>query len=175
MIRRTRRRIAWVSVALLLLLDAGRSINARVGYAKPAELWQPDPAAYADVSWPPCADVSEGRPLGARLYTKRCAMCHGPDGRGNGPAAPSLIPRPRDFTLGLFKYKSTLPGQPPTDADLERVVAEGLPASAMPYFKDVLSDSEIRAVVAQVKQFSPVFREIGPQPIPVPARVACEY
>jgi hypothetical protein len=45
-----------------------------------------------------------------------------------------MIPRPRDFTLGFFKYKSTPPGEPPTDDDLERVVAEGLQASAMPYF-----------------------------------------
>ena len=169
MIRLSRRRIAWVAVALLLLLDAVRSINAHVGYAQPAELWQPDPATYADVSWPPGADVSGDRSPGARVYTQRCTVCHGPDGRGNGPAAPSMIPRPRDFTLGLFKYKSTPPGQPPTDADLERVVAEGLPASAMPYFKDLLSDAEIRAVVAQVKQFSPIFRETA-QPIPVPAR-----
>jgi mono/diheme cytochrome c family protein len=170
MIGLTRRRIIWVSIALILGLDAGRSVNARLGYARPVELWQPDPNVYADLSWPPGADVPPDRPLGARIYAKHCAVCHGPDGRGNGPAAPSLIPRPRDFTLGLFKYKSTLPGVPPTEADLEHVVADGLPASAMPYFKDLLNDTEIRAVVAQVKGFSSVFLEIDPQPIPVPTR-----
>ena len=73
-----------------------------------------------------------------------------------------MIPRPRDFTLGFFKYKSTPPGEPPTDSDLERVVAEGLQASAMPYFNDLLSEAEIRAVVGRIKEFSPVFQ--GPQP-----------
>ena len=165
----TRSRVVSVSIALLLLLDVGRSINARVGYAKPAELWQPDPAAYADLTWPPGADVPADRPLGARVYAKHCAVCHGPDGRGNGPAAPSMIPRPRDFTLGLFKYKSTPPGEPPTDADLEHVVSDGLAASAMPYFKDLLSEAEIRAVAAQVKSFSMAFQGAA-HPIDVPPR-----
>ena len=74
---------------------------------------------YADLTWPPGADLPPNLPLGARVFAQRCAVCHGPDGRGNGPAAPSLIPRPRDFTLGLFKFKSTPHGQPPTDDDPE--------------------------------------------------------
>ncbi len=164
------RRIALVSIALLLALDTGRSINARVGYANPAEVWQPDPTVYADLAWPPGSDVSSALPLGARVYAQRCSVCHGPDGRGNGPAAPSMIPRPRDFTLGSFKYKSTAPGEPPGDADLEQVVAEGLPASAMPYFKDLLSPAEIRAVVQQVKEFSSILPEMRPQPNPIPPR-----
>ena len=112
------------------------------------------------------------RAKSARVYAQRCAVCHGPDGRGNGPAAPSLIPRPRDFTLGLFKYKSTPAGQPPTDDDLRQVIANGLPASAMPYFHDLLSDSEIDAVVAQIKQFSKAFSGVSPQAIVVPPRPA---
>ncbi len=41
-------------------------------------------------------------------------------------------------------------------------MADGLPASAMPFSKALLSDTEIRVVVAQVKRFSPVFREMDP-------------
>ena len=170
MIILSRRRIALLSIVPLLALDIGRSINARVGYAKPVAVWQPDRAVYADLSWPPGADVPKSAPLGARVYAERCAVCHGPDGRGNGPAAPSLIPRPRDFTLGLFRYKSTPPGEPPTDADLELVVTEGLSASAMPYFKDLLDQSEIRAVAAHIKTFSGVFSGVPPRPIPIPPR-----
>ena len=164
-----RRLVVVGSIALLVLLDAGRSINARIGYANPIERWQPNRAAYADLTWPPGVGVSPDLPAGAQVYAKRCAICHGPDGRGNGPAAPSMIPRPRDFTLGFFKYKSTPPGAPPTDADLEHVVAEGLPASAMPYFKDLLTQAEIRAVVDHVKTLSPVFQTGPPQPITVPS------
>ena len=147
--RHKRSHIALTTITLLLVLDLGRSINARVGYATPISEWRPIPSDYADLTWPPGADLPPNIPLGARVFARRCAVCHGPDGRGNGPAAPSLIPRPRDFTLGLFKFKSTPHGQPPTDDDLKQIVASGLPASAMPYFRDLLGESEIDAVVAQ--------------------------
>ena len=141
-------------LAILLGLDAGRSYYARIGFARPSEVWQPDPAVFADLAWPPGADTRSDQPLGRRVYAQRCAVCHGPDGRGNGPAAPSLIPRPRDFTLSLFKYKSTVRSEPPTDDDLFRVVKTGLAASAMPAFGDLLTDQEIHAVAAEIKRFA---------------------
>jgi mono/diheme cytochrome c family protein len=110
-------------------------------------------------------------PAGQRIYVQHCQVCHGPDGRGNGPAAPSLIPRPRDFTLGQFKYKSTSAGQPPNDADLIRVVSDGLAASAMSSWEGVLSEAEIREVVAYVKGFSAIFATTSPQPLTIPPRV----
>src|ERR1700694_4808949 len=122
--RLKRSHIALTTIAFLLVLDLGRSINARVGYATPVSEWQPSPSDYSDLTWPPGADLPPNVPLGARVFARRCAVCHGPDGRGNGPAAPSLIPRPRDFTLGLFKFKSTPHGQPPTDDDRERTSSE---------------------------------------------------
>ena len=146
--------ILFLSFVIVLALDGARSYYARIGYARPTELWQPDPAVYADLRWPPGSDVQPGQPLGARVFAQRCAVCHGPDGRGNGPAAPSLIPRPRDFSLGLFKYKSTLRNDPPTDEDLRRVVTDGLPASAMAAFGDLLNEDEIDAVVAEVKRMA---------------------
>jgi mono/diheme cytochrome c family protein len=150
----SRGRIVLAGLAILLGLDAGRSYYARVGFAHPSEVWQPDPAVFADLAWPPGANARSGQPLGQRVYAQRCAVCHGPDGRGNGPAAPSLIPRPRDFTLSLFKYKSTVRNEPPTDDDLLRVVKTGLTASAMPAFGDLLTDEEVRAVVAEIKRFA---------------------
>src|SRR5262245_1765198 len=162
-------RIVVLGAVVLLALDAGRSYYARTGYAQPAEVWQPNPAQYADLTWPPGVGVAASRPPGERVYAERCAVCHGPDGRGNGPAAPSMIPRPRDFTLALFKYKSTLRSEPPTDDDLRRVVGEGLPASAMPPFGDLLSDADIGAAVDEVKRFA---RFTGSQPAPVALEVA---
>ena len=167
----SRRRVVLIAGVALLLLDLGRSVYARVGHAAPTELWQPAPEVYADLAWPPGGDVPASAPPGRRLYVRWCAVCHGPDGRGNGPAAPSLIPRRRDFTRGLFKYKSTPAAEPPTDDDLARVVANGLSASSMPYFRDVLSADEIRAVVGYLKTLSSMFAGAAPQPIPVPLRV----
>src|SRR5215510_2830768 len=74
-----------------------------------------EPTIFADLTWPPGAEVRPDEPIGRRVFAKRCAVCHGPDGRGNGPAAPSMTPRPRDFTQSLFKYKSTIRTEPPTD------------------------------------------------------------
>ena len=166
----SRRYILLTAIVLLILLDIGRSLYARVGYAQPVQHWQPDPKVYADIAWPPGSDLPANAPNGQRVYAQHCQVCHGPDGRGNGPAAPSLIPRPRDFTLGDFKYKSTAAGQPPSDADWINVVANGLQASAMPYWKGILSDADIRDVVAYVKSFSPVFNQASSQAIPIPPR-----
>jgi mono/diheme cytochrome c family protein len=167
----SRHRVVIATLVALVLLDLGRSIFARVGYARPLSVWQPNPSVYADLKWPPGADVPAGTAAGPRIYARRCAVCHGPDGRGNGPAAPSLIPRPRDFTLGQFKYKTTPAGQPPSEADLIRTVREGLHASAMPYFGDLLSEAEVREVVGYVRSLSPRSNGQGGASLTVPPRV----
>ncbi len=170
----SRRRVLLLTLGLLLLLDLGRSINARIGLSEPPELWQPDPTVYANLTWPPGTNLPPDASVGQRVFAQRCAVCHGPDGRGNGPAAPSLIPHPRNFTEGKFKYKSTPAGKPPRESDLIRTVSNGLHASAMPYFHDLLSETEIRAVVAYIKGMSPVFDGPLPDAIEVPPRVTSD-
>src|SRR5437899_6022968 len=120
----SRSRVLVFTALALLAFDAGRSLWARFGYAHPRARWKPDPAEFAGIAWPPGADAPEGLPLGQRIYLRSCQTCHGPDGRGNGPAAPSMSPRPRDFTQGQFKYKSTAAEVPPTDDDLQRTVRD---------------------------------------------------
>lgn len=168
----SRRRVLVVTLAVLVVLDLGRSIYAHVGYSHPLELWQPDARLYADIAWPPGADQPPGASRGAILYARHCAVCHGPDGRGNGPAAPSLIPRPRDFTSGQFKYKSTPAAEPPSGPDLIGVVSHGLNASAMPYFNDLLPDADLREVVEYIKGFSPVFDSKVAHSLAIPPRIA---
>ena len=87
----TRRRVILIAIAILVILDIGRSVFARLGHARPTELWQPSAEVYADLAWPPGSDVPASAPPGRRLYVRWCATCHGPDGRGNGPAAPELV------------------------------------------------------------------------------------
>lgn len=41
--------------------------------------------------------TADARSQAADIFTERCAACHGADGRGNGPAAANLKPRPIDF------------------------------------------------------------------------------
>ncbi len=149
----SRRRVLLWTLVGVVLLDLGRSLYAHWGYAKPIAVWQPSPSTYADIAWPPGSDLPANASRGAALYARHCAVCHGPDGRGNGPAAPSLIPRPRDFTTGHFKYKSTPFGELPLDSDLLRTVSRGLKASAMPYFSDVMTPDDLVEVVRYVKKF----------------------
>jgi mono/diheme cytochrome c family protein len=159
----SRLRVALLSLVLLAALDAARSWNARAGYARPTSQWHPSPAVAVPLAWPPGADLPASAPPGRRLFVRHCAVCHGPEGRGNGPAAPSLIPRPRDFTSGELRYRTTGPDEPPAEEDLERTVREGLHASAMPAFGDLLSADELRAVVAEVRRLA---GETGPAPAP---------
>jgi mono/diheme cytochrome c family protein len=92
---------------------------------------------------------------GERLYGWHCLPCHGPEGKGDGPSASRLGLRPRDFTRGLFKLKTSPPGQPPFDDDLFRTLTAGLPVRFMPSFKEALAPEDRWAVVAYVKTLAP--------------------
>ena len=89
---------------------------------------------------------------GAQIYLQRCSFCHGLLGDGNGPAADALDPRPRDFTLGTFKFRTTQSGELPLDEDLFRTVSRGLSGTAMQAFdsdliKNGLDEAERWAVI----------------------------
>ena len=43
------------------------------------------------------AITEDARAKAHDIFTERCATCHGTDGRGNGPAAANLKPKPIDF------------------------------------------------------------------------------
>jgi cbb3-type cytochrome c oxidase subunit I/cbb3-type cytochrome c oxidase subunit II len=63
---------------------------------------------------------------GAALFEQRCSGCHGPAGRGDGKAAPSLLPHPADLTAARFSSHR-----------LADVLWNGVPGTAMPRFRDV--------------------------------------
>jgi len=97
---------------------------------------------------------------GEAIYVRRCVFCHGAEGQGDGPAADFLTPRPRDFTRGLYKLRSTPSGEPPTDADLFRTVTNGIPGTGMPDWGDLLTEQERRQVVQFIKPFSERFQRL---------------
>jgi DMSO reductase family type II enzyme heme b subunit len=108
----------------------------------------------APASAPP-AWAQGGDPVaGKALYQRKCALCHGEAGDGQGPAAPLLDPRPRDFTKGKYKIRTSESGKGPTDADLFRVISEGMPGTSMPGWK-VLPERDRWGLVAYLKTFSP--------------------
>jgi cytochrome c oxidase cbb3-type subunit I/II len=110
--------------------------------------------------------VSEGK----EVYERRCIGCHGEEGDGHGPSAEFLDPKPRDFTKGIFKFRST-PGKDslPADADLFITVTHGLWGTAMPTWA-TLPERERLAVIQYIKTFSDRWQnETVGQPIDVPA------
>jgi DMSO reductase family type II enzyme heme b subunit len=95
---------------------------------------------------------------GKTIYFRRCSFCHGLLGDGNGSAAYQMMPRPRDFTTGLFKFRTTQSGELPTDEDLFRTISRGIPGTAMQTFssdriKSGLSEEERWAVIFHIKTF----------------------
>jgi mono/diheme cytochrome c family protein len=86
--------------------------------------------------------------LGARVYRERCAMCHGTDGRGDGPIGAALVPPPKNLRDAAFWRNRE-------DAELRAVVVDGRPGTLMQAFGGVLPDEEIAAVVAHLKRFRP--------------------
>jgi len=99
---------------------------------------------------------------GAATYERYCGVCHGPAGDGQGPASYLLFPKPRNFTGGRFKLRSTPMGVLPTDDDLVRVVSNGIPGTAMFAFGELLREEQIGSVVQHVKSLYPGFAGAAP-------------
>lgn len=134
-------------------------------------VWAASPAMAANTAKKPSPEASEAFvEQGRNIYFKRCSFCHGLLGDGEGPAAKYLDPRPRDFTLGTFKFRTTESGELPTDADLFRTVSRGLPGTAMQAFdddliKNGLSEEERWQVIAYIKTFAQEFDDPELDPV----------
>lgn len=111
---------------------------------------------------PKLAKTPEAIEKGKVIYFKRCSFCHGLLGDGNGPAADFLDPRPRDFTVGTFKFRTTQSGELPTDENLFRTISRGLPGTAMQAFdndiiKNGLTEEERWQVIYFIQTFAQEF------------------
>jgi len=94
---------------------------------------------------------------GRVVYDKYCSQCHGYDGDGVGYATGRVLPAPRDFTAGKYKFRTTPSGKLPTDADLTKVIEEGLPYTSMPGWPQ-LGDTDIRNIIYYMKTLSPLWQ-----------------
>jgi mono/diheme cytochrome c family protein len=106
---------------------------------------------------------------GKQVYDANCVQCHGVSGRGDGYGAPFLVPTPRDFTSGQFKFRTTAGGLLPTDADLFRTISRGANGTGMPPWKYLLSDDDRWALVDYVKSFDQRFaaaKSLKTMPLP---------
>ena len=111
------------------------------------------------------------RAKGKELYEKFCSQCHGMQGDGKGFAQLTLKPWPRDFTRGMYKYKSTVGDRLPTTEDIMRVIRRGNPYTGMPGWPN-FTDEEVRSLAYHVKTFSEYFKDAelhkDPSSAPIP-------
>ncbi len=103
------------------------------------------------------------------LYVKYCSQCHGEKGDGEGYAASHLNPRPRNFTSGKFKIRTTPNGALPTHQDLVNIIRRGMPYTSMPAWPD-FTDQQVSDLATFITTFSPEFAnpENAPKPVPLP-------
>jgi mono/diheme cytochrome c family protein len=105
---------------------------------------------------------------GKILYQRYCIFCHGAYGDGTGESAPHLNPKPRDFTLAIFKCRSTPTGSLPLDSDLYDTITRGVHASGMPSWNPLTRQQRVD-LVAYIKGFSLRFHEEQPaSPLEIP-------
>ena len=95
---------------------------------------------------------------GREVFERNCVLCHGARGDGNGELSKGLIPKPRSFREGLFKFRTTPWDKLPADADLKRTITGGLSGTAMGMFTQLRPD-EVSAVIEYIKSFSRRWRK----------------
>ena len=95
---------------------------------------------------------------GRLVYTKYCVGCHGEFGDGEGVAAKRLITKPRDFTRGIYKFRSTDSSSLPLETDLYRTIDRGLAQVSMPAFR-LMPEGDKVAVIEYIKAFYPRWEE----------------
>lgn len=99
----------------------GQMLAGGAGEAKPIDV------SGAKEPWMSSDDLV-GR--GKQVYATSCAMCHGNEGKGDGPAGMSLNPKPRNFVEGKWTKGGARLG-------LFDVVSNGIPGTSMAAFKHV--------------------------------------
>lgn len=138
---RIRLLVSWMTILIL----GGSWSGARAAQAESAEPL-PTPETFS---------------LGKRIYDRHCSACHGSGGRGDGPAAFLLYPKPRDFTKNEYRLVSTNDMQA-TDEDLFKTISRGMPGSAMPSWSH-LGENERWALVRYVRYLTELdrFKQTG--------------
>ena len=99
----------------------------------------PVPAEYAGMTNPLGAEAAEA---GAEVFRTNCSTCHGPEGRGDGPAGQSLEPKPRNLAHI----------QAAADDDfLFWRIREGKSGTSMVAWKGILTDEQIWQTISFIR------------------------
>ena len=85
------------------------------------------PEKYQAMDTTPVSPTPESIKRGQELYQRSCSVCHGEDGKGDGPAASSLKTKPANF---LDKEHSSIYGP----GEKYWIIENGTEATGMPGF-----------------------------------------
>ena len=117
----------------------------------------PTPAAGAAVTAETAAantgSASGAEAQAAIIFKARCSTCHGMDGKGNGPAAITLNPKPRNYTDPAWQ-KSV------TDDHIREIIVKG--GAALGKSPNMLANPDladkpdvVEALMKKVRSFAP--------------------
>ena len=117
-----------------------------IGYTVAPNIPTPPVPITARFQQNPTPDTPATVAKGKGLYQASCAICHGPVGRGDGPAAFTLVPRPVNLQLHVPQHA---PGE------IFYWISNGIPGTTMPAWQDVdpatgkprLSDEERWSII----------------------------
>lgn len=135
--RRNGRPLAWFGVAFVLAMVVHAALVGCGGKKPEPGVQPPVPRDTIGV-----ADLDS---LGDKVYAERCALCHGPQGKGDGPGAAGMDPKPRNHTDGSYMKTRT-------DAQLLEVIRHG--KGGMPGWEGILTDREIQAALVHVRSLA---------------------
>ena len=146
------------AVAMLLsLASCGGGSNQKLNEDLPAT--DSSKASGAAPAAPSVADFkvdlsADHVASGHGIYHTTCAPCHGEGGKGDGPAAIALNPKPRDHTNGVYMDKLT-------NAHIFDVITKGGAAFGYPTMpgQPQLADDSVKNVIAYVRSLSKTYKQ----------------
>ena len=125
---------------LAAVLIVGLVVHAQApkgGNAAAKKLKNPVPANAASIQ------------AGSKTFTTYCVLCHGPEGKGNGPMVLPNQPPPSDLTDATWTYGST-------DGEIFDVISNGTtPTTTMTAFKSSLAEKDIWNLVNYIRSLGP--------------------
>ena len=91
---------------------------------------------------------------GRRLYVSYCQLCHGTDGKGDGPLAKAMQINVADLTTTVRSRSDTILMKIITGEGRQTITGRdrhNLLSEAMPEWKDVFSASQVQALIAYLR------------------------
>jgi mono/diheme cytochrome c family protein len=131
------RELTWQVIITAGLLFVGASLSYS-GDA-PADEWKA-PARAAKKPNPVPADAASVA-AGKKIFAGNCLACHGATGKGDGPAAKALTPKPRDLSDSAIQSQ--------TDGSMFWKLTEG--KKPMPSFEKLISENDRWNVINYVR------------------------